>query len=93
MGATCSTDVILLNLSTVIIFGEAYKLRSHSLNSLYRPPTTSSLLVRMLLWTLYSQATSIYAPELVEEIKFHNHTKQEVKNYGFVYFNFQVPID
>jgi hypothetical protein len=38
--ATCSTRRIILDMITLIIFVEAYKLRSSSLRSLFHPPAT-----------------------------------------------------
>jgi hypothetical protein len=44
MCATCHAHLIFPDYVTIIISGEAYKLRSSSLCSLLLPPSTSSLL-------------------------------------------------
>jgi len=58
--ATYLAHLILLELITLIIFGEAYKLRRSSLCSLLQPPVTSSLSVpTILLSTLFSNILSL----------------------------------
>jgi len=77
--ATCLAHLVLFDLITLIIYVEAYKLRSSSLCSLLQPPATSSLLGPDILLSWLFLTSSIYLLPLVSEIKFHTHTKQEVK--------------
>jgi hypothetical protein len=48
-----------LDLITLTKFGEAYKLRSSSLRGLLQPPATSSLLLNILLRTLFSNIVNL----------------------------------
>jgi len=60
------------------------KLRSSSLCTLLQSPVTSSFLgPNVLLYALFSN--TVYVLPLVWEIKFHTHTKQQVKLW-FLYF-------
>jgi hypothetical protein len=59
MRATCPARIIL-DLTALITFSEAYKLRSPSLCSLPQPPATSSLLgLNIFLNTLFSQTVDL----------------------------------
>jgi len=77
MHMTCSTHLILLDLITLMIFGEMYKFWSCALCRLLQPSATSSLLgPNILLGTLLSDILNLCS--LVWETKFLIHTKQQV---------------
>jgi hypothetical protein len=78
MRATCPAYVILLELITLMVYGEAYKLWSSSLCSLIQPPTTSSILGSNSV-SAPCQTPPVYVLPLVWETKFHTHTTQQVK--------------
>jgi hypothetical protein len=66
--------LILLDLITLIIFGEVYKLRSSSLLSLLPPPTTSSLLGwNNILSTLFSNTLNLFPSLRLRDQVSHPH--------------------
>jgi hypothetical protein len=76
MCATCSTDLTLLTMTTLIPFGEEYKLCSSSLCIFLQLPVTSS--PNILLTTRFSNP-SIYILSFWQDTKYHILTKQQIK--------------
>jgi hypothetical protein len=79
MHAIRSTNLMLLDSITLIIFGEAYRLRISSLCSLLQPPATSSLLGPNILLSTCFQTPSIHVPLLVWGTNIYSLTKQQVQ--------------
>jgi len=74
--ATCYTPVVILDLNTLMIFGEEYKLWSFSLRNFLQSPVTSSLLGPNILFSALFSGTLNYVFPLMPQTKFHTHTKQ-----------------
>jgi hypothetical protein len=74
--ATYTSHLILLDMITLITFGEAW---NSSLCSLLHPLASSSFLGPNISSPLCSQTLSVYALPLVWETKCHTHTRQQVK--------------
>jgi len=77
--ATYPASRILLDLLTLITFGELYKLWSPSICSLLQPSDTLPPIgPNIILSTLFSNFPNLCS-SLMWETKFHTHTKHEVK--------------
>jgi len=68
MRATCTANLVLIDLVTRILFGEAYKLWSSSVCGFMQPPATSTLLrLNILLSTLFSNTLSLCSSQSVRD--------------------------
>ena len=78
VSATCSANLILLDMTTRMTLGEEYRSLSSSLCSFLHYPVPSSILgLNILLSTLISY--SAYVRPSVWATKFHTHTEQQAK--------------
>jgi len=78
MHATCHAHQILLDMLTLIIFGEGYNLQGSTLCGILQPSASYSLL-DLIFSSLPFSNTSIYVLPLACKMKFHTYTKQKVK--------------
>jgi hypothetical protein len=89
---TFSAHPIPLNLVTIIILGEVYKLRNSPLRSFFQLQLSSTSCYLIQFWSKYSlqhpvlkHPQSMFIP-LMLETKFHSHKKYR-QNYSFVHCN------
>jgi hypothetical protein len=80
--------LIHLELITLIIFGEVYKLRSSSLCSLLQPPATSSLLGPNILFsTLFSNTLNLCSSLSVRDQVSHQHPYKTTRKIMDLYIS------
>jgi hypothetical protein len=80
-----------LDLITLIIFGEVYRLQSSSLCSLLRLPASSFLLgPNILLSTLFSNTLNLWSSLSVRDQISHSYKTTGTIMFFFIYFNFYV---
>lgn len=76
MRATCFTHLLVLDLITVIIFGEHYELRRSSLRSFLYTFVVFCLLSTNTLGGLCVQTSCVFVLLLGKDIKFHTEMKR-----------------
>jgi hypothetical protein len=77
MYATYHAHLIFLDLVTLLMFSQKYKLWSYSICTFLRPPVISPLLGQYILLNTLIKHHLIYVLPLVWESKFRTHVKKQ----------------